>query len=326
MISQLKILYASSQKTGTNEQLNRFLQAIVPSNYIVKIAAYYGVRCIRPVDWILNALHDVFCFDRFSMDGDNLEIYYQQIKNFHPDLIISELEPFTSHVAALLQLPIWQISPFLLWEGWDGSHPIGLERRYQHLLPEIKEHRRMLAMLAASNANLICSHLGDLAEPPRIKSGFDFIRPYHFIGHHSVPCQHRVVGITTNNNRALIRLLSSYDDAILFTDVLSEMFPQLTLKDAKNAAEYSCNLFNSPHFICRGDIGHLADAFYNGKYCVVMPDFTDRNSVVNAYLNQHFQLGQSLYGDKDRLPIQIAVPLPHYNPQIKLLHERLLDL
>src|ERR1700683_129206 len=136
MESQLKILYASPKKTGTNGQLNRFLQAIISSNYIVKIAAYHGVHCIQSIDWTLNSLHDVFCFDRFSLDGDNLEIYYQQIKNFHPDIIISELEPYTSHIASLLNIPVWQISPFLFWEGLAEPHPIGLERRYQHLLPD----------------------------------------------------------------------------------------------------------------------------------------------------------------------------------------------
>jgi hypothetical protein len=325
MANQLKILYASSKKTGTAEQLNRFLQAVAPFENTIKIAAYRGAHCIQPVDWTLDALHDVFNFDHFSLEGDNIEIYYQQIKNFNPDLVISELEPYTSHIASLLHLPIWQVSSFLLWDGWDERHSIGLDTRYSSLMPVLKEHHEIQSMLATSDANFIYSHLGDLEQPPKIKSSFTFVRPYHFVGRPSIPCQHQVVGITHNNDRFLIRLLSAYDDVVLFSNTYSENFSSISLKNAADTAEYVCNFFNSSHFICRGEVEHLADAFYNGKYCAVMPDFEDRNCVVNAYLNQHFKLGSSLHSFKDRLPMNTTVPLPEYNPNIKLLHEKLLD-
>src|SRR5574338_1119629 len=101
----MKILYAASNNLNAKIQLSRFLKAMDGSKHQIKIAAY---KTSSPkdisIDWTLDALLNIYKPDLLSLHNDNLNIYFEQIKNFQPDLVISDLEYFTSYVSSDLNL------------------------------------------------------------------------------------------------------------------------------------------------------------------------------------------------------------------------------
>src|SRR5271155_1177897 len=107
----MKILYAAGDNTNACTQLSRFVQAM--PNHQIKVAAYQqsspkGMN----IDWTLNCLLNVFTGQ--IAENDNLKIYYDQIVYFAPDLIISDLEYFTSYLAGVGNIPLWQCSSSLI--------------------------------------------------------------------------------------------------------------------------------------------------------------------------------------------------------------------
>src|SRR5258706_5453728 len=99
----MKILYAANNNINSLIQLSRFLRVISKQHHI-KISAYK--KSSPPsinIDWTLDALLNIFN-PRLSLNNDNLCIYYDQVKKFKPDLVISDFEYFTSSVAADLNV------------------------------------------------------------------------------------------------------------------------------------------------------------------------------------------------------------------------------
>lgn len=318
----MRILYAASKRKAAAGQLNRFLIAAEGLNHTIKIAAYQNLPCVRYVDWNLDSLLDMFNSERISFENDNLETYFNQVKYFNPDVIISDLEIFTSHIATLLNVPVFQIGPRLLYEGLAHKYDLGLSKQYSYVLNQESDYRqRMRHMIDTADCNLVYSHLCDLADPPLLKGGFEYVRPYHVLGKVSAPCQHEMVAVSSRNDRTLLQFLRSNQDSVLFTDFLQETYKGIVLKDLANLDEYACNLHNCTYFVNRGIAEHLADAFYNRKFSWIFPDFTDHESIINSIIMQHFGLGRVLYDLAKPIPVEL--PPPFYNVETKFLHERL---
>ena len=93
----LKILYAASDSYSAKIRMMRFLRCI-DGKYNVKVAAYKKSGILDIVDWTLDSIKDVASL-KYRFDSDNLAVYYNQVKQFKPDLIISDLEPYTSYIA-----------------------------------------------------------------------------------------------------------------------------------------------------------------------------------------------------------------------------------
>lgn len=320
----MKILYAASKRKNAADQLNRFLRAVEPLNHTIKVAAYRNTPCIKFVDWNLDALLNIFNPDKIYFENDNLSIYYEQVKYFNPDLIISDLEIFTSHIATILNIPIFQVGPRLLYEGLGDKYNIGVNKKYSYIFTQ--EHVQMTKnMIDNATCNFTYSHLCDLANPPPLKNNFEYVRPYHVLGKHSPACYHELVGITSNNDRKMIQLLKTSSDAVLFTNFIHESYPGIILKNSGYFNEYACNLQNCTYFINQGSAEHLADAFYNNKFSWIMPDFTDHESIINSVIAEHFKLGQVLYDSINKL-CPVELPELRYNAGVKFLHERLHEI
>lgn len=293
----MKILYAAGNNTSARIQLSRFLTAMEDKPYTVKIAAYKksSPKDIS-IDWTLDCLLNIFKPDNISTDNENFEIYYEQVKEYSPDLIISDLEYFTSHIANVLNTAIWQCSSTLV------NH--GLTRKTKYDLGVFKNHaytfnrnllqiQRTTNILENANQKLIYAHYGDMKEAPPINSQYEWIRPYHQIGKISIPCQHNLVGITPASNKALINILKNQRDCVLFTEAYTEKYEGLQVKNIKNEEEYFCNLQNSKALVCEGQTSFLADAFYNGKPSVIYTDYHDAECILNHIISEKFKLSSS---------------------------------
>jgi uncharacterized protein (TIGR00661 family) len=321
----MKILYAASNNQNARIQLSRFLRNMDGSDHLIKVAAY---KVSSPkgfnIDWTLDALLNIYRPDLLSLDNDNLNVYFDQIKAFAPDLIISDLEYFTSYLAGLMTVPLWQCSSSLLDYGLANKYNLGLFKYYAHSLNRDPTHtQRTVNLITNSSRNLVCSHFGDLEQAPALLDNFEWVRPYHQVSKLSVPCQHNVVAGFSETNAGVLDVLKSYSDSVVFMESCAEKYHNVYVKDIGNEDEYYCNLRNSFYFVCQGQASFLADAFYNGKFSFIYPNYRDTESIINSHLSKRLGLGDIVAHGLGRT---FEMALPAYNSSIKYLHEKISDI
>jgi uncharacterized protein (TIGR00661 family) len=324
----IKILYAAGQTGNSKIQLNRFASEINNTDNIVKFAAFNKYSGDTPVDWSLDCLLNIFKPEYISVDNENFHIYFEQIKSFAPDLIISDLEYFTSHIAITLNIPLWQCSSSLINIGISHyeKYNLGIFKNYAYLLHKRPKHNARIAnIIDNSDHNFIYSHLGDVDNAPKLKDNFEWIRPYTNIGKISKPCSHNIIAGLNRNNKKIFNVLQKYNDCIVFSDFCDEYYPNLLLKDINNSEEYFCNLKNSNIFICEGQSSFLSDAYYNDKYSLVMTDFNDLECIINSIYSESLGLSSFIFND-DIKNIKYNNVISNKKNNIKLLHEKIADI
>jgi len=321
----MKILYAASNSINSGIQLSRFLDAVKDKSYNIKIAAYkksypYNAQ----VDWTLDALLNIFKPERLRIeDNDNLKIYFDQIKYFEPDIIISDLEFFTSYIANVLNITLWQYSDSLLQHSFNKKGQLGLFNKYSYLWFRFSKQNQIIAnIIDNSNENFICSHFGDLPNRPKLKSKFKWIRPYHYIGNDFKPCQHNIVSVA--ENRKAINILTHQKDVVNFNRFPNEHYKNIDSKNYYDYIEYACNLHNSNYFVCEGHSSFLADAFYNHKYSYIITDLNDLNCITNTEIAKIYDIGEQVINNVELKNKNINVAA--YRNDVSFLHEKLEEL
>lgn len=327
----LKILYAASNNSNAKIQLQRFLQAIDSNLYEVKVAAYKnsspeGVS----IDWTLDCLLNIFKPNHINaLDNENFILYHQQIKYFNPDLIISDLEYFTSLIAIDLNITLWQCSASLIASSLVSAdrYNLGLFKKYSYVFSKDPLHvQRIANIIDNSNCNFVYSHFGDIEIPPTLKSNFEWIRPYHLKGKKSLPCQHNIVAGCSNSNKQIITLLKQYEDCIFFTDFTDEKYKNIILKDLSNIQEYSCNLFNCNSFVCEGQTSFLADAYYNNKFALILTNYQDSECIINASLSDKLGFGKPIYSNQKNIEQYLNNSIKHNLNYVKMLHQKIEEI
>lgn len=298
-------------------------------SHTIKIAAYKKFSPSTNVDWTLDCLKNIFKPEHVTLDNDNFITYYNQVKYFNPDLIISDMEYYTSQIANSLGVTLWQCSSSLINYSLSNRYKYGLGifKKYAYLFNRNAAHtQRVMNLIDNSNRNFVYSHFGDCETPPEIKSEFEWIRPYHTLGMDTLLCQHNVVAGMLGNNKQIISLLKQYEDSVCFTEFLDETYSNPMLKDIRNAEEFACNLRNSRIFVCAGQTSLLSNAFYNTKPSVVLMNMDDPECVVNATISEKLGLSKNIYQIKEDLSEMDGNIAVRMNENIKYLHERIEEL
>jgi uncharacterized protein (TIGR00661 family) len=317
----LKILYAACNRKGAQLQLGRFLSAVAKDGHQIKIAGFNASLPGFYMDWTLDALLDMFNLEHISFDNDNLRIYFNQVKSFDPDLIISDLEIFSSHVGLVLNKPVWQVSPLLLYHGLNTTEKtnMGVYKNYSYIFNKQATIDDLIRnALANADKKFVYSHFGDVTNTTLVE-GFEWVRPYHVKGKISVPCQHNICAVALTNEKKYVNYLNKFEDTVLFSTNLDEEFAGVTLKDISNEVEYGCNLKNCFLAINQGFTDLLADAYYNNKFCSILPDFSQAECVINALYTEHLGLGKVIYQEEETINFEVNST---YN-RLEFLHEKI---
>lgn len=326
----MKILYAASNNSNARIQLERFLEAVQDKPYQIKIAAYKKSSPNINIDWTLDCLLNIFKPELISIDeNENLQTYYEQVKYFNPDLIISDLEYFTSYIANLLDITLWQCSSSIINYALINKekYNLGVYSRHAYVFNKSPINtQRIVNTLLNSNWRGVYSHLGDSENPPIIKDDYTWVRPYHQIGKISLPCNHNMIGAMTNTNLKIIDALKRSEDSVAFMNESFGTFKNVKIKSLNDRDEYFCNLKNCNTFICAGQTSFLADAFYNGKHPVVITDYKDAECLLNSEISENFGLSTSVHQVEDIKKIEGYQVVPKYSPSIKYLHQKIEEL
>ena len=323
----LKILYAAANNENAKIQLARFISEMSDKSCQIKIAAYRKSSPNINIDWTLDCLMNIFKPEHISLDNENFITYYHQVKDYNPDLIISDLEYFTSYIANQLNIELWQCSSSLInfTLTQEQKYNLGLFKKYYYLFHKVPlNNQRILNMIDISTHNFIYSYLGDTKDPPRIYNNFEWIRPYHSIGKQSILCKHNIIAAMLHPNKKILDILNNYSDCVVFSEFCEEEYTNILLKDIYNHQEYTCNLHNSNLFMCEGSTSFLADAFYNGKFSIVLPNIHDTECVINSVFAEHAGISKTIYnGDENLSSINNSIVSSCNN--IQYLHERVME-
>lgn len=327
----LKILYAASNNFNAKIVLERFLANMKNEPYIIKVAAYKksSPQSIN-IDWTLDCLLNMFRPQHLSLNNDNFPIFLNQVKSFSPDLIISDLEYFSSSVASILDIPLWQCSSSLI--NFAMSHTqkynLGLFKKHYYLLnKDPVDNQRFINMIDNSSYNFVYSHFADTTNPPKLGEKFNWIRPYYSLGKKSPLFSHNLVAATIRSNRKILELLEKNTDSVYFVDDSYDDYHNISMKNINNHDEYFGNLCNSKMFVCEGSVSFLADAFYNGKYSLVIPNLQDPESIINSAHSEKIGLSTtidtSIYDINNIPDTKISI---NYDSSINFLHEKIKEL
>lgn len=295
-----KILYAAANNQNAKLQLSRFINAVKNKPYTVKIAAYKNYSPNINIDWTLDCLLNIFDKDQINLNNDNYKIYFDQIKYYKPDLIISDLEYFTSYVANLLNITLWQCSSSIINYAFTKKQKYNMSifKKYSYIFNKNLNHVQLIInILDNSNRKFIYSHFGDCTNPPEIKKDYEWIRPYFSLGKKSINCQHNIVVAMLKNNKKILNHVKKSEDVVIFSEQIDEQYNNLKLKNIYNQQEYFCNLKNSKAFICEGQTTFLADAFYNGKKPIVITDYNDTECIINSTVSEKLKFSNLFSSD-----------------------------
>ena len=300
----MKILYAAGDSSNSKICLERFHNVIsnnekLNNNLLIKYSVFKKSKPYFDIDWCLDCLFDIQRPDHFKLsDNDNLSIYYDQVKYFNPDLIISDLEFFSSYIGGVLNIPVWQCSSSLLNEGLQKTekYNIGFHKKYSFLYNKKTDTKNVIInSILNSENNFVYSHFGDIDTPPKLKSNFQWIRPYFLVGKKNKLCSHNIVAALSNfTNKKIFEELYHKDDTIIFS-LFKEEFGNFQIKSIYDYQEYICNLYNSNYYITQGQSNFLADAYYNGKYSFIYPDFNDIECLANSMFSEKFKFAKCIY-------------------------------
>lgn len=172
----LKILYAADNRKSSFYSLKRFLDTY-SDFYQIKVAAYSASIQNLNVNWNLDALLDFRGKKTdLSFSNSNYPLYAREIKRFAPNIIISDLEIYSSYIGIEMGIPVWQVSPLLLYYAAEDKLNI---YKYHSALFKWDSRRDDYTKYVIKNSDkrLILSHLGDTVAPPKVDTFFDWVRP-----------------------------------------------------------------------------------------------------------------------------------------------------
>lgn len=320
----IKILYACGKSNNSKLQLYRFLQATKHKPYIIKIAAYKNYSTNVNIDWTLDCLLNIYNPVQLFVDNDNFRMYIEQIKSFNPDLIISDLEYFTTYAGLNLNIPVWQCSSSIINFAFTKKqkYNLSLFKQYSWIFNKNPNtFQKITNIVENSSKKFVYSHLGDTDNPPELNTNYEYIRPYHTIGKQSAVCKHNIVAASFLANKNIINAIKNYQDNVMFSEFIDENYENIQLKNLYQDDEYFCNLANSNFFVCEGQATFLADSFYNNKKPFVLPNFQDPECLLNSTISEHFQLSDNLNNlNKKNSCEQISYSL---NKDISFLHDKI---
>jgi hypothetical protein len=273
----MRILYAADNKIGSYFQMKRFLSSVEHKNHIIKVAGYK--RSIRDLwaDSTLDCLLNFVEPDSTLSFNYNYNYYCNEIKKFKPDLIISDLEIYTSLIAIELGIKLWQYSPNLIYYALpnDIIKNINIDKYYHSVFQSNTRRKDYIRyILNNSDKKYVSSYLSDYTNRPTIYDGFEYVRPNFLLEEKKKTISYFFV--SEKNTNTFIK-----NDEIRLS-VHNENFEDI----------YSDNIVGCKYFISDGTPVFLADGFYNQKYNYIHPKYDDAESIIHSYLSEYFDTGK----------------------------------
>lgn len=280
----MKIYYGAGNRIGSANQLARFLEHSKHHN-VVTSAWNKSSYMVSHVNWLIDPIYSKRCLNPIDLENlmghkkvprveyHSLAKLLSEVADFAPDLIISEFEPISAHIAKALDVRLWYCSPALLLKGTSNKNI-----KYQHLFENSRKQAERY--LPAAEKYLIYSPIGDLDNTLPLKENYEWTSPFAY-SLSSEP-EYDLLAIVNSNDRftALSKLLNCSKYKTILASNFREEFDNMSMaslgEDYKQALDKSLTMLNL------GDTNFIADALYSGKRICISPAVNDIESLLNA--------------------------------------------
>lgn len=318
----MKVLYAAGNRVGSHLQLKRFLSSIRNKKIDLKIAAYKNSMGDLNVDYTLDSLLNFTNPDAFSFNG-NFMYYFNEIKRFSPDLIISDIDIHTSIIALESKIKLWQVSPILIYNALPNSikYNLNIHKNHAHLInSNFRKKEYINYVLNNSDRKFVISHLCDVGSNVRLNKGFEWARP-EFVLSDETKRDIDFLGMMSRINLNIMNNINYKGNVVYSYNPLSDNYNNIIMKNIYNDSDYIKDLGNCKVVLSEGHEVFAADTFYNQKFTMFNVVHDDLESVIMSKVNEHFGSGKII---SDSLNVDKLVPAPIIlNESVKFLHEQL---
>lgn len=300
----MRILYSASNRIGSNVQLQRFLTNL-SEKHTVRISAYMkSSSSLKHIDWTLDSLHykqipkkrsreiqDIFGHKGVPLvNKENLNIFLSEVDVFDPDIIISDGESLSAHIAKALGIRLWYCSPLHMIDGidWDKG-----QLRYQSLL---ENTRKFLYKLPEAEKILVYSPFGDASFRPILKTGYEWVVPYHIETDNVKEIKNKSLFVINDFERfpQLTKIINALDGQKSLISPFHESFTNIDHYLINDDLKYRSLVKGCERFFSTGETSYIADAFYQEKPICTMPSLKDPESLVNSILIKELDIGLDL--------------------------------
>lgn len=319
----MRILYAASKWSSSKLQLLRFLENLDFTKHTVKIAAYKNYCPNIHIDFLLDPLQSLNrATSNINIDNNNynLSIYVDFIKNFNPDLVISDLEFTSSYLALELNKKLWNVSSMLMHFGigLKDKRDLVFMNKFLHVVKNTfnnTSYQNYHHILAYATKNYLYSHFGEY-NSLKLNDGFEWVRPYYKI---MPPKKTDTFCVSYLNNRNIIKKIKN--KAVVFSEFSDEAFPNVELKNMYHQNEYYADLAGCDYLMCTANTLFLADAYYNNKFANIIPVYDNIECLYNMLMAEKMGTGKIIYNNDALVPASEI--RTHINPDIKSLGDLL---
>jgi hypothetical protein len=172
----MRILLGLNENYGSNLWASKLMQVAPWHEY--RIAAFYKNHThLHSIDWCLDAVKTKSSnskkiseiFGHKNIPHVNYKTITQMVNDlvdWDPELVISDVETITAHLAIALSVELWYCSSVLLLTGINKE------------FKQLADLKSKLKQLPKASRNLIYSPFGDLISAPQLKDGFEWTKPY----------------------------------------------------------------------------------------------------------------------------------------------------
>jgi hypothetical protein len=230
--------------------------------------------------------------ENFSNNG-NYVYYFNEIKRFAPDLIISDFDIYTSVIALEMGVKLWQASPLLLYYAapYEIKYRARINKNYSHLLnSNFRKKEFINHVINNSDRKFVISHLCDSEKRIVLAPGFEWVRP-EFVLADKVPEEIEYLVVRPGGNRKIIDSLQG-TNSVMFSEFYHEKYEKFACKNIHNWKDYGDQLGKCKVFISDGGGTITSDAFYNQKKCLFDLRHDDVESIMVSLMNEHLGLGR----------------------------------
>ena len=263
----MKILYAANDNLESCLQLNRFLINFPWDQHTLKVAGYSGYDYLIDIDFNLNFVKSFYSKVSVTLNTDNYNIFCSQLDRFEPDLIISDLDKFSSNYAILNNVKLWQYSSNLL--QYCLPH-------YWHLKLRIANrynYEQMYSYIINNSDKILLPTLYDQFGLT-LDNKVTLVNPLSFKGSEDKEIYNNCISLL-ENKRKYLKLADS--KSVVFTTNTFEFFNNFKLKHLYSDINYYNNIHNSKAYVCDLYDDLIFDGLLNNKTINTFMNSYDHN-------------------------------------------------
>ena len=278
----------------------------------------------QPLDWTLDCLLDITGYQSKAFNNINYKRIVKDIKDFKPDLIISDMEIYISHIGLSLNIPVWQISPILLYYALPNyiKYNLSLNKNYAYIFQNQFNTAYIKNIIENSDKRFVYSFWGDAKSKPQLKEGFEWLRPYFLKAKDVAWKTYDHMAVSTSSRLEILKFLKGTGKHVMFSDFIYDNYDDIDIKDLKDKEEYQHCLGQIDYLLSSGETSFVSDAFYNEKNSIIFTKTSDIESLLNSSVIQYLNIGATTVSNSYNFsPFEVYI-----DNSIKMLHEKIEEL